>query len=211
MCRCDCGYDGGYEKGNLNRHTRNRTNNFDHLLTPNSNGHERLYCCGSNFSGKYARGNLVRHNRTRTVRNALYILGAIASALAAPGSRYNIWSAPPTSLTSGRSASIACLFVYTTSTTLFYHASEGDKYRDHWLVGGIVGGISIGLISGFRLQSLFVNILPWTILVSLLLSSAFHQVLHGRNNGKWALCDPEPHNGCHGGGGPDLCEKTSAT
>lgn len=66
---------------------------------------------------------------------------------------------------------VGCLSVYTGCATALYRNGNGCKYRDVWVISGICGGMILGLCLGRELENILLQILPWTVLISLICSN----------------------------------------
>lgn len=118
---------------------------------------------------------------------------AISATSAAIGSHFHADCGSSPSNTAARYATLTSTFSYAASLTFYYRAHEGDEHRDDWLLGGIMAGVSIGLASGAKMQDLMVNILPWTMLLSLFLSSFLHQMARNKRHRKGRCRGNEKH------------------
>lgn len=69
---------------------------------------------------------------------------------------------------------------FASSVTQLYYLCKHNLHQQRYLMGGILMGISLGLALERELQRAILNVMPWFILLSLLVSSAAHGIWHGR-------------------------------
>lgn len=85
--------------------------------------------------------------------------------------------------TEGLCRTIACVSAYTCGTTLLYRNGR-CKYRDAWLISGILGGMILGLGLGREFEEVLLHVLPWTVLMSLICCAACSDcILDNRQGG----------------------------
>jgi hypothetical protein len=64
-----------------------------------------------------------------------------------------------------------------TASTVIYRINVGDRYQDHFLLMGILLGIGFGFLSGGDLHTVVLEVMPWTIMGSLLCSIINHRTV----------------------------------
>ncbi|CAI9637347.1 unnamed protein product [Alternaria burnsii] len=69
---------------------------------------------------------------------------------------------------------VACL-VYSIAMNVFYHIHKSDKYQLGILACGAMSAWGLGLASGENTPSVLTGLGPWAVMVSLVLSAAFHR------------------------------------
>lgn len=84
-------------------------------------------------------------------------------------------------LSIGLCGNVVCVIGFTISTTYFYYLHEHDNYQDQALLCGIVSGLCMGLGLQNDLQEILLLILPWTVLLSLVISSLAHSFVRYKN------------------------------
>ncbi|OAL01684.1 hypothetical protein IQ06DRAFT_292523 [Phaeosphaeriaceae sp. SRC1lsM3a] len=72
------------------------------------------------------------------------------------------------------------LVAFASSMTQLYYLHKRDHHQQRYLVGGLTTGILYGLASERDLQRAMLNVMPWSILLSLVLSIAAHVIWHTR-------------------------------
>lgn len=78
-------------------------------------------------------------------------------------------------LGSGNEIGCPCYIYLRAATAAYYHIRQQDKYKDVFLIGGVLIGSAAGWLSDADVHGILLNFLPWRILGSLVLSSSTHK------------------------------------
>jgi hypothetical protein len=70
----------------------------------------------------------------------------------------------------------ASTIAFFTASTVIYRINVGDRCQDHFLLAGISSGVTSGFILGGGLHTVILNVMPWTVMLSLLCSMIYHRI-----------------------------------
>jgi hypothetical protein len=71
---------------------------------------------------------------------------------------------------------VAACLVYNIAVNSYYHLHKGDRYQSWFVAGGAVSAFAVGLACGKDVHGILMDFLPWYLILSLVLSAAFHNV-----------------------------------
>jgi hypothetical protein len=74
----------------------------------------------------------------------------------------------------GKWPDVAFLAGFTISTLCFYHLNSQDEFQDYAIFLGLIGGVAIGFGIGKGLEETLLLVIPWTLLLSLVMSGIGH-------------------------------------
>lgn len=81
---------------------------------------------------------------------------------------------------------VAATLIHGIATLGYYALRRSEKFREHYLMAGVLGGTVAGLCIGRSVQSVLVGILPMVIITSLLLCTATNTLLQNfRKHKSW--------------------------
>jgi hypothetical protein len=70
----------------------------------------------------------------------------------------------------------ASAIAFFAASTIIYRIHIKDSCQDHFILAGILSGVTMGFLLGGGLHTIIFNVMPWTVMFSLLWSMIYHRI-----------------------------------